>query len=135
MKHIRYATEKDSEVLISMDSHLTKDVLDKKVSDHEILVLVYENRLIGTLRFSMFWDEHPFMNLLYVSEAFRGKGFGRDLTFFWETEMKNRRHQFVMTSTQSDEVAQHFYRKLGYKDIGSFAFPGEWLELIMIKVI
>ena len=33
----------------------------------------------------------------------------------------------VMTSTQVDEEAQHFYRKLGYKDAGGFVvdIPGE----------
>ncbi|NLV92595.1 MAG: GNAT family N-acetyltransferase, partial [Firmicutes bacterium] len=39
----------------------------------------------------------------------------------------------VMTSTQADEEGQHFYRKLGYRDIGGFVLPGEPLELIMIK--
>ena len=37
-----------------------------------------------------------------------------------ETEMKNQGFGLVMTSTQVDESAQHFYRKLGYKDCGGF---------------
>ena len=32
--------------------------------------------------------------------------------------MKSKGHGMVMTSTQTDENAQHFYRKLGYKDSG-----------------
>ena len=40
-----------------------------------------------------------------------------------EFEKKVRDKQgygMVMTSTQVDEDAQHFYRKLGYKDCGGF---------------
>ena len=35
----------------------------------------------------------------------------------------------VMTSTRSDEEAQHFYRGLGYTDCGALLLPGEPLEL------
>ena len=37
---------------------------------------------------------------------------------YWEDEMRRQNHGMVMTSTQSDETAQHFYRKLGYRDAG-----------------
>ena len=43
----------------------------------------------------------------------------------------------VFTSTQVDEDAQHFYRKLGYKDCGGFTVdvPGheQPLELFLVK--
>ena len=45
----------------------------------------------------------------------------------------------LMTSTQVDEEAQHFYRKLGYKDCGGFTVdvPGyeQPMEMIMIKAV
>ena len=45
----------------------------------------------------------------------------------------------LMTSTQVDEDAQHFYRKLGYKDSGGFIVdvPGyeQPMEMIMIKAV
>ena len=45
----------------------------------------------------------------------------------------------VMTSTQVDEEAQHFYRKLGYKDADGFIIdvPGyeQPMEMIMIKAL
>lgn len=34
--------------------------------------------------------------------------------------MKAQGYGMVLTSTQVDEDAQHFYRKLGYKDCGGF---------------
>lgn len=37
----------------------------------------------------------------------------------WEKDMKEQGYGMLLTSTQVDETAQHFYRKLGYKDSGS----------------
>lgn len=38
-----------------------------------------------------------------------------------------------MTSTLSNEEAQLFYRKIGYKDIGSLIYELEPLEIILLK--
>ncbi|MCK5200515.1 MAG: hypothetical protein KAR21_19300, partial [Spirochaetales bacterium] len=57
------------------------------------------------------------------------------LVLFWENEMKKYGHKFVMTSTQSNEEGQHFYRYLKYKDAGSLLLPEEPLEIIFIKYL
>jgi len=49
--------------------------------------------------------------------------------------MKTQGYKKVLTSTLSNEDAQHFYRKLGYKDCGSLLLPDEPLEIIFIKEI
>ena len=38
-----------------------------------------EGRNLGWLRWNLFWDEIPFMNMLYVLEHSRGVGLGRAL--------------------------------------------------------
>lgn len=43
----------------------------------------------------------------------------RDLMAYWEQDMQSKGYGMVMTSTQTDEMAQHFYRKLGYREAGS----------------
>ena len=56
---------------------------------------------------------------------------------YWENDMKSCGYEMVMTSTQVDENAQHFYRKIGYKDCGGFTvdIPGyeQPMEMIMMK--
>ena len=47
--------------------------------------------------------------------------------------MMRKKHKIVMTSSQSDEDGQHFYRKLGYIDAGSLVLPEEPLEVFFIK--
>jgi ribosomal protein S18 acetylase RimI-like enzyme len=58
---------------------------------------------------------------------------------YWEKDMKAQGYGMLLTSTQVDEEAQHFYRKLGYKDCGGFVIdvPGyeQPMEMFMIKVI
>lgn len=40
-----------------------------------------------------------------------------------------------MTSSMSDESAQHFFRKLGYRDAGALLLPDETLEILFLKTL
>ena len=84
-------------------------------------------------------DNTPFCTLLFIDEKYRGQGLGRLLMDRWESDMKSQDYGMLMTSTQVDEEAQHFYRKLGYKDCGGFVVdvPGyeQPMEMIMIKAV
>ena len=77
-------------------------------------------------------------NIATAPEA-QKKGYGKKLMEYWESEMKNQGFGLVMTSTQVDESAQHFYRKLGYKDCGGFVIDipnyEQPMELFLIKEI
>ena len=57
------------------------------------------------------------------------------LTLHWENEMKQKGYSNVLTSTLSNEEAQHFYRKMGYMKIGGFTYLHEPLEIIFHKRI
>lgn len=128
-----YATQKHFKWLKKKDHHISEVTLKKKISDKEILIALSENEILGWLRFGFFWDNNPFMNMLFIEEPYRSKGIGKKLVQFWESEMKKRKFKMVMTSSQSDENAQHFYRKIGYVDSGSLTLPNEPLEIIFIK--
>lgn len=128
-----YATQKHLKWLKTRDHHINEATLKKKISNKEIIIIQTENEILGWLRFGFFWDIIPFMNMLFVEEQYRSKGIGKKLVQFWESEMKKQKHKIVMTSSQSDEDAQHFYRKLGYADAGSLTLPKEPLEVIFIK--
>ena len=58
---------------------------------------------------------------------------------YWEHDMKSQGYGMLLTSTQVDEQAQYFYRKLGYKDCGGFGkdIPqyAQPMELFFIKSI
>ena len=130
---IRYAEETDILILSAHDKHISKEELENSVQLKRILVSFAGEVFVGWLRYNLFWDNTPFMNMLYVTDGLRGKGYGKELVIFWENEMRRKGYDRVLTSTLSNEQAQFFYRKLGYTDIGSFLLPDEPLEIIFLK--
>lgn len=73
------------------------------------------------------------MNMLYLLEGSRKKGYGKQLVGYWEKEMESSGYGIVMTSTQSNEYSQHFYMKLGYQVIGGFILESEPFEIMLSK--
>lgn len=131
---IELAHESDVPWLAANDRHIATELLPRKIAANQILI-VRDREIAGYLRYGLFWDNTPFLNLMYIVEERRGEGLGTRLLAFWETEMRNAGHGQVLTSTLSNENAQDFYRKNGYTDIGGFVLPGASLELIMLKRI
>lgn len=130
---IRTALPGDLAALSRRDRHIDPRELETSVRLGRVLVTEERGELAGWLRWNLFWDNTPFMNLLFVLDGRRGRGLGRALTEHWEEQMKRAGYGSVMTSTQSNEYAQHFYEKLGYAAIGGFLLPGEPYELIFAK--
>lgn len=130
---IRYAEEKDFETVRKHDRHISEKELKKAIQAKRVLIMYRNDCFVGWLRFNLFWDEIPFMNMLYLLEEYRGQGYGGRLVDFWEKEMADSGYKMVLTSTLSNEQAQFFYRKNGYVDCGSLLLPGEPLEIILRK--
>jgi ribosomal protein S18 acetylase RimI-like enzyme len=135
MIQIRFASINDVDILAEHDVWIKKAVISKKISDSHILVAYDGPVFIGWLRYSLFWDNTPYMNMLHLVEKYRGKGIGKSLVEFWEQEMRGLGYKVVLTSSAQTELAQHFYVKLGYKAIGSFILADEPLEIIFSKFI
>lgn len=130
---IRYAAENDFEALARLDRHISPDELRNAINLQRVLILEDGDGLAGWLRYNLFWDNTPFINLLYVLDGKRGQGLGWKLVEHWENEMRSLGYGEVLTSTLSNERAQFFYRKHGYTDCGSLLLPGEPLEIILRK--
>lgn len=118
MEEIRYVQSGDKEAWFRLDKHLLNDEFDKKVRDKQGYVLLEEGKVVGVLRYNLFWDSIPFCTMLFLDEKYRDKGYGTKLMSHWEHHMKKQGYDMLLVSTQADECAQHFYRKLGYKDCG-----------------
>ena len=113
-----YAENKDWPFWHSLDKHLPITVFKRKTAVQECMVIEREGKSAGILRYNFFWDEYPFLNLIFLSPAYRGMGIGRQALQFWEDEMRRQGFLIALTSTMAEEGAQHFYRKLGYQDCG-----------------
>lgn len=130
---IRIATMADLPVLASHDHHVSETELANLIRLGRVTVCEADGQFAGLLRWNLFWDNTPFLNMLFLLPPHRGKGFGRALMSHWEVRMENLGFDRVMTSTASDEYAQHFYQKLGYTAIGGFTPSGDSYEIIFEK--
>ena len=136
MIQIRHVQPEDRIFWFGLDKHLSQKEFDNKVSSKSGYVLLADDVPVGLLRYSLFWDSIPFCNMLYIDARYQRKGYGKKLMAHWEEEMKAQGYERLLTSTQADEEAQHFYRKLGYQDCGGLVMdvPGP-MELILMKAI
>lgn len=130
---IRYASTEDLDALSELDVHISLTELSDVIGRRRVIIATESGRLLGWLRYGLFWDNLPFMNMLYIIDGERGKGLGTALCDFWERELKKLGYSLALTSTLSDERGQFFYRKRGYRDCGSLLLPGEVTEIIMYK--
>lgn len=137
MFDLRAATAEDRAYWFTLDKHMRESEYAPKIRDRRCYILTVADRSVGILRYNLFWDEHPFLTLIYLEEEFQRKGYGRQAMLQWEAEMRALGYPLLMTSTQSDEQAQHFYRALGYRDVGcllqdtlSPAYP---MEILLAK--
>ena len=133
MATVRTATASDHGFLLEHERPLPGDMLRELIRHERVLVAESAGTAVGWLRWGFFWDEIPFMNMLVVLEEHRGRGVGTELVRAWEQRMFAADHSRVLTSTMSDETAQHFYRRRGYIDSGCLLLPGEATELIFRK--
>ena len=130
---IRIATMNDLSRIVEQDRHISPEELKSLIFLGRVAVAEDEESFLGWMRWNLFWDNTPFLNMLYLLEPHRGKGYGKTMMAWWEREMHSQGFDTLMTSTASDEYAQHFYQKLGYSAVGGFALPGEVYELIFVK--
>ena len=101
--------------------------------------MLENDKPVGLLRYNLFWDNTPFCTMLFIDWNCQKRGYGMQLLEHWEKDMKSQGYDFALTSTRVDERAQHFYRKLGYKDCGGLLIDipnyEQPMEIFLIKRI
>ncbi len=130
---IRFATPRDLDRILKYDKHISEAELKNAIALSRVYVAEEGENFAGWLRFNLFWDNTPFLNLLYLLEPYRGKGYGKELISRWEADMKKRGFGCVMTSTAANETAQYFYEKTGYQKIGGFYYLDDPYEILFQK--
>ena len=134
---VSFATADDLDELAGVEPHphMTRDILADKIARRQVVVARQGDRMVGHLRFSMFWDLIPFIDLLIVAPSLRREKIGTRLAMFLEDAMRSRGHRRVLTSSLSSEEGQKFFRAVGYVDAGCLLLPTEPLEILFYKGI
>lgn len=61
---IRMAEKTDSQKLIEYDKHIRAEELESVIVLKRVLIAEEKEKLVGWLRWSLFWDNTPFINML-----------------------------------------------------------------------
>ncbi len=115
---IRKLQLKDKDFVLNLDKGMNESIFNSHVYTRTGYIIEDNNKSIGIMYYTLMWNKIPFLNLIYLLENYRCKGFGTQSINLWEDDMRIRGYKMVLVSTQVDEKAQHLYRKLGYKDCG-----------------
>lgn len=136
---IKVVSEKDKDFVLSVDTHIDDIGYRNRVAAKGGYVLWEGGQRIGIMSHCVLWDKVPFLNLLFIQEANRGRGYAKQALRLWENEMKEQGYKMTLLSTQADEDAQHLYRKQGYLDCGGLLFQDtpfdQPMELFFRKVL
>lgn len=96
---IEPAQGKDKRKIAKLDSHITSPRLGECVWNGQVFVLKddsiknggqnhrVKDPVVGVLRYSLFWQTIPFLDLLYIDEDYRNRGFGTQMMHEWESLM------------------------------------------------
>jgi ribosomal protein S18 acetylase RimI-like enzyme len=130
---IRAARDADFAFLRALSIGPTDEQLSAQIRQGRLRIIESDENSEGFLKFCILWEILPFIEVIVVREECRGRGFGRRAVRAWEQEMAGRSFSRVIVSTQANETAQEFWRKIGYRDCGSLTLPGKPVELFMYR--
>src|SRR5687767_3856855 len=135
MAELRAAAEADIHFLRRLSSRLSSARLEAQIREGRLRIIEDNDEPIGFLKFCILWETLPFIEVLVVCESYRGRGHGTQAVRAWESEMAIQGFSLVLTSTQSDQTAQHFWRKLGYRDCGALTESDKPAEIFMQRQV
>lgn len=130
---LQEARIEDMDFCMSIDRHITRKVLGEKIESKEYYLITNYGRACGVLRYGLFWDNTPFLNLIYLLDCYRNSGIGGKALLEWEDRMKKDGYDMVLTSTQANERAQFFYRRNGYRECGCLILDDSPMEMFFKK--
>jgi ribosomal protein S18 acetylase RimI-like enzyme len=132
---LRAATERDFAFLRAFSAGPDDEKLRAQIRDGRLRIIESAGEPVGFIKFYVLWEVLPFIEVIMVREDRRRCGIGRDAVRSWEREMAARSFRRALISTQADETAQEFWRRIDYRDCGSITLPGRPAELFMFHDI
>ncbi len=115
----RLAKPSDIRKLQTIDRWPKEHIWRQKIAAGEVIVLELNEQIIGLIRYEVLWTTVPFMGLIVIEEAHRGKGYSKVLLEFLKQHLRNQGYVALLSSSQTDEpVPQNWHRHMGFKSNG-----------------
>lgn len=131
----RPATADDFPFVTTLAPGLQRPVFQRHVAAGRMQVIDAASAPVGFMKHDVLWETLPFLEIIMLVASCRGHGIGRRAVAQWEAEMAGQGHRVCAVSTQVNESAQHFWRKIGYTDCGVLTLPHRPTELFLFKSI
>ena len=84
---IRTAVPADLDGIRRYDRHIPVTRLEDCIRRGLVDVLEENGRIVGMLRWNLFWQSLPFLDLIFLDDALRGQGWGTKMMSRWESNM------------------------------------------------
>lgn len=118
---VRFASQGDLP-FVSRDRYLPSEVVARKIALDEVIVAEVEGERVGYLRLEYLWSTVPYVALIDVLEAHRGRGIGKALLAFAVDFLRGRGHAALYSSFQSNEPAPRaWHLHVGFEPAGAIA--------------
>lgn len=111
MFQIGYVSENDKSFWFSLDKHLSESEFELKVRDKRGYVISGDGKPVGIMRYNLFWDNTPFLTLIYIEESHQRKGFGRQawegffkVSFFFSANMGEELQNLPISQETKDLI-------------------------------
>ena len=119
---IRHAIPKDFTTVRRIDPHskyIDPEKIRTKMQSHEIILAFDGKKPVGIIKFSYFWATRPYMDLIWVSEDYRGMGIGTQLLAYLEHYLVGEGYTYLYTSSEEDELTpQTWHQRHGFQKCG-----------------
>lgn len=116
---VRLATESDIAALERLDPWPKRHQWEQKIHCQEVVVLESESQLIGLIRYVVLWSTVPFMEMIIVEAAHRGRGHSQRLLAFLTDHLRQQGFVALLSSSQTDEpTPQAWHKHMGFRSNG-----------------
>jgi predicted GNAT superfamily acetyltransferase len=109
----------DDLAFIQQKCHFAEKEVLRKFGENQIFLLTVDDNPAGYLSIGYLWSTVPYIDMLWISEAYQKKGFSRPLLGFVEDYLKERGHSTLYSSSTADEEEpQAWHRHMGFVECG-----------------
>ena len=75
---LKYMEAEDKAFVMSIDTHVNEEQYANRVLTKSGYVIWEGAEPVGLMHHAVLWDNLPFLNLIYMKEECRGKGYGTE---------------------------------------------------------
>lgn len=116
---VRLAQLGDVKALQRLDPWPKEHIWQQKIAGGEVIVLKVDGVVVGLARYAVLWTTVPFLGLIEIAAAHRGKGYSRLLLSYLKDHLRAQGFVALLSSSQTDEPEpQRWHLHMGFTPNG-----------------